>query len=89
MSDVMMPRLDGLGLLRRLRADPRFKTLPVVLVSARTGQEASIEGLHEGADDYVCKPFSALELIARVRPQVQLSKVRRALADELSQANLE
>ncbi len=60
-----------------------------MLVSARTGHEASIEGLHEGADDDVGKPFSALELIARVRPQVWLSKVRQAFADELSAANVE
>ncbi len=75
-SDVMMPRLDGLGLVAELRADPRTAGLPVLLLSARAGQEAAIEGLDAGADDYLVKPFSAAELLARVRTSVQLSRMR-------------
>ncbi len=75
-SDVMMPRLDGLELVAALRADPRTADVPVLLLSARAGQESAIEGLEAGADDYLVKPFSAAELLARVRTSVQLSKMR-------------
>jgi len=61
----MMPRLDGFGLLRELRADPALRDLPVILLSARAGEDARIDGLEGGADDYLTKPFSARELIAR------------------------
>jgi PAS domain S-box-containing protein len=75
-SDVMMPRLDGLALVTALRADPRTADVPVLLLSARAGQEAAIEGLDAGSDDYLVKPFSAAELLARVRTSVQLSRMR-------------
>ncbi|WP_367127637.1 SpoIIE family protein phosphatase [Saccharothrix sp. HUAS TT1] len=75
-SDVMMPHLDGLELLGALRADPRTAGVPVLLLSARAGQEASIEGLEAGADDYLVKPFSAAELLARVRANVELARLR-------------
>ena len=64
-SDVMMPGLDGLQLVAELRANSRAPNLPVLLLSARAGQEAAIEGLEAGADDYLVKPFSAAELLAR------------------------
>ena len=75
-SDVMMPRLDGLGLVPALRADARTAAVPVLLLSARAGQEASIEGLRAGADDYMVKPFSAAELLARARASVELARFR-------------
>ncbi|GAB3320778.1 hypothetical protein GCM10027451_41700 [Geodermatophilus aquaeductus] len=76
-SDVMMPRLDGMQLLAALRADPRTSRVPVVLLSARAGQEAAVEGLAAGADDYLVKPFSAQELLARVDAHLQLGRARR------------
>ncbi|MGY1605193.1 SpoIIE family protein phosphatase [Geodermatophilus sp. SYSU D00815] len=76
-SDVMMPRLDGLGLLAALRADERTARVPVLLLSARAGQEAAVEGLAAGADDYLVKPFSARELMARVGAHLELGRVRR------------
>jgi PAS domain S-box-containing protein len=78
LTDVMMPRLDGFGLLARLRADARTRTVPVLLLSARAGEDARIDGLAAGADDYLTKPFSARELLARVAAQVALARVRRA-----------
>ncbi|MFZ0831809.1 MAG: response regulator, partial [Mycobacterium sp.] len=75
-SDVMMSRLDGLALVAALRADPRTTAVPVLLLSARAGQEASIEGLQAGADDYLVKPFAAAELLARVRANVELARLR-------------
>ncbi|MER6474144.1 SpoIIE family protein phosphatase [Streptomyces collinus] len=92
-SDVMMPRLDGLALLSRLRGDTRTASVPVLLLSARAGQEASIEGLQAGADDYLVKPFAAAELLARVRANVHLARLRThhvrwrtALIDSLQEA---
>jgi len=73
-ADVMMPGLDGLDLTRQLRADPATKGLPIILLSARTGEEAVAEGLDAGANDYIVKPFSARELIARVRVQLEIAR---------------
>jgi len=67
LADVMMPRLDGIGLLSALRSDPDLADIPVILLSARAGEEARIEGLNVGADDYLVEPVSARELVARVR----------------------
>jgi signal transduction histidine kinase/PAS domain-containing protein len=77
LSDVMMPRLDGVGLLRALRADPRTNTVPVVLLSAQAGEEAIVGGLETGADDYLVKPFSARELLTRVRTHLAMARLRR------------
>ena len=76
-TDVMMPRLDGFGLLRELRQDPRTQAVPVLMLSARAGEDARVSGLDAGADDYVVKPFSARELIARVGSLLNLSRARR------------
>jgi signal transduction histidine kinase len=74
LTDVMMPRLDGFGVLRALRADPALASIPVVMLSARAGEESRIEGLQVGADDYLIKPFSSQEVLARV--EVHLKKAR-------------
>lgn len=80
LSDVMMPGLDGFGLLRALRNDPDTMTIPVMLLSARAGEETRIEGLEQGADDYLIKPFTARELLARVGVHVTLARIRREAA---------
>jgi PAS domain S-box-containing protein len=77
LSDVMMPELDGFGLLQALRAEPRTRDIPIILLSARAGEEARVEGLEAGADDYLLKPFSARELTARVGGALELARVRR------------
>jgi signal transduction histidine kinase len=89
LSDVMMPGLDGFGLLRELRADPRTDMIPFILLSARAGEEAALEGLDAGADDYLLKPFSARELLARVRTHLGLARIRRESAKQLERANRE
>ena len=66
LTDIMMPGLDGFNLLRQLRQDPLTKEIPIILLSARAGEESRIEGLEFGADDYLVKPFSGRELLARV-----------------------
>jgi signal transduction histidine kinase len=81
LSDVMMPHLDGVGLVRALRADARTESVPVVLLSARAGEETMLEGLETGADDYVVKPFSARELVSRVRTHLAMAVVRRSAAE--------
>ena len=77
-SDVMMPRLDGLALLAAIRADERLGGVPMVLLSARAGEEARIEGLDAGADDYMIKPFSARELLARLGALLELRRLRQS-----------
>ncbi|MGQ0624241.1 MAG: response regulator [Sporichthyaceae bacterium] len=71
LSDVMMPGLDGFALLAEIRNDPDLRTLPVILLSARAGQESSVEGLAAGADDYIAKPFSSIDLLARVQANLE------------------
>ena len=83
-SDVMMPELDGMGLLAALRAEPRTARVPVVLLSARAGEEAAVEGLAAGADDYLVKPFSAQELMARVGAHLELGRARRAAEEQFT-----
>jgi PAS domain S-box-containing protein len=79
LTDVMMPRLDGFALLAAIRADARTRSLPVIMLSARAGEEARIEGVGAGADDYLVKPFSARELLARVASHLTLAKQRGEL----------
>ena len=76
LADVMMPRLDGFGLLRQLRSDEELNSIPVILLSARAGEESRVEGLHAGADDYLVKPFTARELTARVKTHINMAKLR-------------
>jgi signal transduction histidine kinase len=87
LTDVMMPGLDGFGLLRELRADPRTKELPIILLSARAGEEARVEGLEAGADDYLIKPFSSRELVAKVSTQLALARMRRQAAETLREVD--
>jgi PAS domain S-box-containing protein len=77
LTDVMMPNLDGLGLLQALRSDPQTQEIPIILLSARAGEEARIEGLEAGANDYLTKPFSARELLVRVEANLKLAQLRR------------
>ncbi|MGW4295119.1 ATP-binding protein [Micromonospora chersina] len=80
LTDVMMPHVDGFELVRRLRRDPATGALPVLVLSARAGAEASVEGLALGADDYVVKPFTAAELIARIRAALSGARLRQGAA---------
>jgi len=83
-ADIMMPRMDGLELLRALRTDSRTCQIPVILLSARAGEESKVEGLDAGADDYLVKPFTAPELLARVRAHVNRAAERRRATETLS-----
>lgn len=78
LADVMMPGVDGFALLRALRENDDTRAIPVVLLSARAGEEAQVDGMQAGADDYLVKPFSARELLARVGAHVGMARQRRA-----------
>ncbi|HWA99539.1 MAG TPA: ATP-binding protein, partial [Pirellulales bacterium] len=77
LTDVMMPRLDGFGLLKAVRGDASIAHTPVIMLSARAGEESRVEGMQAGADGYLVKPFSARELVAMVAAHVNLGRVRR------------
>jgi signal transduction histidine kinase len=79
-SDIMMPKMDGFELLQAIRTDPRWTELPVILLSARAGEEATVDGLNAGATDYLVKPFSAKELVARVSSALEASKTDKIAA---------
>jgi PAS domain S-box-containing protein len=81
LADVMMPHLDGFGLLRAIRDDSALASTPVVLLSARAGEESRVEGLEADADDYLIKPFAARELLARVAAHVKMASLRRETAE--------
>jgi PAS domain S-box-containing protein len=87
LADVMMPVLDGFGLLRELRADPKTARLPVILLSARAGEESRVDGMEAGADDYLIKPFSARELLARITVHLQMARLRRETEETLRQSS--
>lgn len=76
LSDVMMPGIDGVELVRQVRANPAIARVPILLLSARAGEDSRVEGLDTGADDYLVKPFSARELLARVDTHLKLSRAR-------------
>jgi signal transduction histidine kinase len=83
LTDIMMPRMDGFGLIKALRADPATAAVPVIALSARAGEESTLEGLAQGADDYLVKPFSARELMARVRAHLQFTRALRIERERL------
>jgi PAS domain S-box-containing protein len=83
LADVMMPRLDGIALVRAIRANSTFADLPVILLSARADEQARLEGLNAGADDYLTKPFNAHELIARVGTNLKLAHMRQEATRDL------
>ena len=78
--DVMMPEIDGLTVLRRLRSDPTTANIPVIVLTARSLAEDRVKGLDLGADDYITKPFDLEELIARVRTVLRRSQQMRDLS---------
>jgi len=88
LSDIMMPGMNGFALLKALRSHPQTKTIPVILLSARAGEEARTEGMDSGADDYLVKPFSARELRARVGAHLKLARARQE-AEETARTTLE
>lgn len=85
-SDIMMPEMDGVELLREIKQNGKTSKIPVILLSARAGEEARIEGYDMGADDYLIKPFSAKELVARVKAQIRIADARKNAEWQLANA---
>lgn len=92
LSDIMMPKIDGIELLKRVKANPETSQLPVILITARAGEDSKIEGYDIGADDYLVKPFSANEMLARIKSQIKIHNARKRIlhaqkvfTDELEQ----
>lgn len=83
LSDIMMPVMDGKELLHRIKQNPATAHIPLIFLSARAGQEARIDGLEAGADDYLVKPFSGQELLTKVRAQIALNQSRRQVEAQL------
>jgi signal transduction histidine kinase len=83
LSDVMMPVMDGIQLVKNIKDDPATARLPVILLTARAGEESRIAGYDTGADDYLVKPFSATELISRINAQLNISRKRETREREL------
>lgn len=88
-SDIMMPRMDGFALLAAVRQDPNLKTVPVILLSARAGDEARVDGIQQGADDYLVKPFSGRELVARLETHLKLARLRNEAVETQKRLNKE
>ena len=89
LTDVMMPEMDGFALLAALRKDPATAVIPVIMLSARAGEEARVEGIESGADDYLTKPFTARELVARVEAQLKMARMRQDAAEQRAAMTLE
>ncbi|CAG5072393.1 Sensor histidine kinase RcsC [Dyadobacter sp. CECT 9623] len=83
LSDIMMPEMDGIELLRHVKNTPESAQIPIILITARAGEESKIEGYEIGADDYLVKPFSSNELLARIKSQLKIAKTRRQFTEEL------
>ena len=83
LSDIMMPVMDGIGLLKEIKSNKATANIPVIFLLARAGEESKIEGWETGADDYLVKPFTAEELIARVTAQLRMVKLRQSLEDNV------
>jgi signal transduction histidine kinase len=89
LTDVMMPEMDGFELVAAMRENPATRTIPIVMLSARAGEESRIDGIDAGADDYLAKPFSARELLARVEAQLKMARLRRQSIEQQAALNIE
>ena len=79
--DYMMPKMNGLEVVRALRQSERHKSVPVILLTAKATQEDKVAGLDAGADDYVTKPFDSFELLARVRAMLRIKELHDQLGE--------
>ncbi len=76
-TDLVMPYMDGFEIIKILRGEPRLKDTPIIILSMKDKEEDIVKGLEEGADDYIIKPFNALELVTRIRKLLERMKRRK------------
>ncbi|MCR4841683.1 MAG: response regulator transcription factor, partial [Eubacterium sp.] len=81
--DIMLPDEDGYSIVRKLRENPKSAKVPVIMITAKTGEMDMVKGLDDGADDYIRKPFSVMELLSRVR-----ALLRRSMEEEPGQLSV-
>ncbi len=86
--DIMLPGEDGLSILKKLRATPRTKTLPVMMLTAKSDEYDKVIGLDLGADDYITKPFGMMELVSRVKALLRRAGLAEGSPDELHAGNI-
>ncbi|OGQ52415.1 MAG: guanylate cyclase [Deltaproteobacteria bacterium RIFCSPLOWO2_02_56_12] len=79
--DYMMPKMNGIEVVKQLKQDERYKGIPVILLTAKASQEDKVKGLDAGADDYVVKPFDSFELLARVRSMMRIKQMQDSLEE--------
>ncbi|KAL0491516.1 hypothetical protein AKO1_004027, partial [Acrasis kona] len=89
LSDSMMPRMNGMQLLNAVRTHQEWKSIPFILISARTGEEAKIEAIDAGADDHIAKPFSSKVLLSRIKVLVELRRQHNELEERVRQRTQE
>lgn len=80
--DIMLPEEDGLSILKKLRSNPRYKKLPVIMLTAKGSEFDKVKGLDMGADDYITKPFGVMELISRINAVLRRSGTLKNVNDE-------
>lgn len=86
--DIMLPGEDGISILRRLRADSRFSSLPVIMATAKNSEYDKVVGLDLGADDYLSKPFGMLEMVSRIKAVLRRSAAKRPAGKVLGIADI-
>lgn len=86
--DIMLPGEDGISVLRRLRADSRFSSLPVIMATAKNSEYDKVVGLDLGADDYLSKPFGMLEMVSRIKAVLRRSAAKRPAGKVLGIADI-
>lgn len=89
LSDVMMPGLNGVELVNMLKSNESYSRIPIVLLSARSGEEAKVEGIESGADDYLTKPFSRKELLTLIQSRIKIAQLRDEAEQQLAGKNQE
>src|SRR5438093_12329362 len=86
--DLMMPGMSGMEVCKHLRGDARTSRVPIIMLTAKAAETDKIVGLEMGADDYITKPFSVRELLARVRAVLRRSSLRQETADAIRRGEL-
>jgi len=86
--DIMLPGDDGLAILKKLRQNPNYQTLPIIMLTAKGSEHDKVKGLDLGADDYLTKPFGVMELISRIKALLRRSNTASHISQDISYQNI-